>query len=280
MEVRIHIPRPFITITIITVFVLWWTGVISFNFGSKAKVQVDASGGQQTSTIITAATQDVDRERVKQAVLEHREEILRFQVQLLEQEALTEKNPAKLKELTDARAVLLSIIKQRTDSENLMKLSLEQLWEAEGTTFAERAPIPSVVFLWPVEPTIGLSATFNDQNYLQRFGIPHHAIDIPVEQGSPIKAAREGTVEKVAINGMGYSYIVLSHADRMETIYGHITAALVKEGQTVTVGESIALSGGQPGTPGAGSLTTGPHLHFAVRVQGALVDPVPYLPKF
>lgn len=278
MEVRIHIPRPLLTIFIVTVFLLWWTGVLSFNFG-KQKAAVNASGGERVSEIIDGATKDVDRERVKQAVLVHREEILRFQVSLLEEQAITEKDPSKIKDLVDARAALLSIIRQRTDSENLIKLSLEQLWEAEGTTFAERAPIANIVFLWPVDPTLGLSAVFEDRDYLKRFGIPHHAIDIPTGQGTPVKAARNGTVLKVALNGMGYSYIVLTHDDQMETVYGHISSAVVKEGDPVSAGQTIALSGGQPGTPGAGSLTTGPHLHFAVRVAGALVDPQPYLPK-
>lgn len=278
MEVRIHIPRPFLTLTIIAVALLVWNGVISFNLG-KQKPQADASGGVRASAVIAEATQDIDRERVKQAVLDHREEILRFQMQVLEQEALREKNPEKLQALTDTRAVLLSIIRQRTDSEKLLKLSLEQLWEAEGTTYADRAPAPGIAFLWPVEPAIGLSATFDDKAYLERFGFPHHAIDIPTNQGTPIRAARDGVVLKVAMNGIGYSYIVLSHEGNMETIYGHISSALVQSGDSVRAGQSIALSGGQPGTPGAGLLTTGPHVHFAVRVKGALVDPLPYLPS-
>ena len=279
MEVRIHIPRPFLTLTIVVVALLWWNGVISFHFGTQ-KLQGDALGGVGASTVITTATQDIDRERVKQAVLERREEILRYQVQILEEEALTEKDTTKQKELAETRAVLISIIKQRADSEKFLALSLEQLWEAEGTTYADRAPAPDVAFLWPADPTLGLSATFDDPAYLTRFGIAHHAIDIPIDQGSPIRAARAGKVLKVALNGLGYSYIVLSHEGNMETIYGHISGAVVQEGNTVTAGETIGFSGGQPGTPGAGLLTTGPHLHFAVRVNGALVDPQPYLPRF
>ncbi len=279
MEVRIHVPRPLLTLTIIAVALLIWNGVISFNLG-KQKPQADASGGVLASAVIAEATQDIDRERVKQAVLDHREEILRFQVQVLEQEVLREKNPEKLKALTDSRAVLLSIIRQRRDSEKLLKLSLEQLWEAEGTVYADRGPAPGIALLWPVEPALGLSATFDDQAYLKRFGFPHRAVDIPVDQGTPLRAARDGTVLKVSMNGLGYSSVVLSHEGNVETIYGHISSALVQPGDVVRAGQSIALSGGQPGTPGAGLLTTGPHVHFAVRVKGALVDPLPYLPRF
>ena len=278
MEIRIHVPRPLLTFTAIAVFLLWWTGIVAMNFGVK-KAQVDGSGGGAASTLVANATQDFDRERVKQSVLERREEILRYELQILEQEALKEKNPGKLKDLEETRSVLLSIIRQRAESEKLLKLSLEQLWDAEGTVYSDLAPSPGVSFLLPAEPAWGLSATFLDSAYRERFGVPHYAIDIPIAQESAVKAARDGTVLKVALNGLGYSYIVLSHDGQMETVYGHISAAMVKEGERVRAWQMVALSGGRPGTPGAGLLTTGPHLHFGVRVGGTLVDPEPYLPK-
>jgi murein DD-endopeptidase MepM/ murein hydrolase activator NlpD len=99
-----------------------------------------------------------------------------------------------------------------------------------------------------VDPAEGLSATFNDAGYLERFGVPHHAIDIPVLQGSAVRAAQDGTVLKVADNGLGYSYIILSHEGNLETIYGHVSESLVQEGETIRTGQVIARSGGQPGT--------------------------------
>ena len=85
-------------------------------------------------------------------------------------------------------------------------------------------------------------------------------------------------VLKVALNGLGYSYIVLQHEAGLQTIYGHVSDASVQEGTRVTTGEIIGHSGGEPGTLGAGLTTTGPHLHFAVRKDNVLVDPLQYLP--
>jgi murein DD-endopeptidase MepM/ murein hydrolase activator NlpD len=84
-------------------------------------------------------------------------------------------------------------------------------------------------------------------------------------------------VAKVSLNGLGYSYIAIDHADGVQTIYGHVSGSLVQEGDKVRMGSPIGLSGGRPGSEGAGLLTTGPHLHFAVRQDGVLVDPLQYL---
>lgn len=261
---------------IIVIVLLFWTGVLSVH---SLKSDSTGQGGVRPGAVIAGAVQDIDRERVRQAMLGNQEEILRYQVQLLEDQVLRENVPEKLQELRDTRATLLSVIQQRTHSEALLRASLEEIWEAEGTAYTLGNPEARQLVQWPVEPSVGLSATFEDSGYQQRFGVPHHAIDIPVPQGTSIQAPASATVLKVALNGLGYSYIVLSHGEGVETVYGHITSASVKEGDKVFQGQVIGTTGGQPGTAGAGLLTTGPHLHFAVKVGGVLVDPLKYLPQ-
>lgn len=280
MEIRIHLPRPLLTISIVTVFVLWWTGVLTLRLPWMQQEDLSGNvGGQNTAALLTDAIHDVDRQRVTQAVLAKREEILRYQLTLLENEALTLTSPEALKKLGETRAILISIIKQRQQSEALLKLSLEQLWEAEGSSFTTRHVAVTTELDWPVTPSLGISAYFKDTGYKQRFGVDHHAIDIPAAQGTPIRAPADGVVTKVALNGLGYSYIVLSHAGGLQTVYGHITDATVKEGDTVSFGQIVGHTGGRIGSLGAGTFTTGEHLHFAVRVDGVLVDPMEYLPK-
>jgi len=133
-------------------------------------------------------------------------------------------------------------------------------------------------FAWPVDPDRGISAVFRDPGYVGVFGVQHNAVDIPEYQGSPIRAAADGVVYTARDNGYGYSYIILAHADGFTTAYGHVSSILVDEGQTVPKGSIIALSGGMPGTLGAGYMTTGPHLHFEMRLSGSFVDPLNYLP--
>ncbi|MCD6109643.1 peptidoglycan DD-metalloendopeptidase family protein [bacterium] len=132
---------------------------------------------------------------------------------------------------------------------------------------------------WPIPPIRGISAYFHDKSYFATFGIQHNAIDIPTPQGTPIRAPLSGVVYKVKFKGNeSYAYVILAHRNGIQTVYGHVSQVLVKEGDIVLPGEVIALSGATPGSIGAGYLTTGPHLHFEVIKGGKHINPLLVLP--
>lgn len=136
----------------------------------------------------------------------------------------------------------------------------------------------SAILRWPCAPNKGISSYFHDPDYPYRRFFEHAGIDIRLSQSSPVYAAESGYVAKAKDNGLGYNYIMIIHGDNLSTVYGHVSKIDVIAGQYVKKGDVIGLSGGAPGTPGAGQFSTGSHLHFEVRLNGIPVDPLIYLP--
>ena len=98
----------------------------------------------------------------------------------------------------------------------------------------------------------------------------HNGEDIGAPSGTPILAADSGTVVTNTYNAGGYgNYVVINHGNGYATLYGHMSSSAVTLGQTVAKGQVI-------GYVGSTGLTTGPHLHFEVRYNGALTDPLSY----
>lgn len=134
----------------------------------------------------------------------------------------------------------------------------------------------SSVLSWPTAPVKGISATFHDPTYPFRHLFEHPGIDLPVAVGTPIKSSAPGYVAWVK-QGRSYgNYVLVIHANGVATLYAHLSKILVETDQFVVRGETIGLSGGRPGMPGAG-LSTGPHLHFEVRKDGVPTNPMDYL---
>ena len=98
----------------------------------------------------------------------------------------------------------------------------------------------------------------------------HKGVDWAVATGTSVYASCGGTVAKAGW-GSGYGYVVyINHEDGRQTRYGHLSKVLVKAGQKVKQGERIALSGNT-------GVSTGPHLHFEMLINGSQVNPLKYL---
>lgn len=129
-------------------------------------------------------------------------------------------------------------------------------------------------FIWPA----GGGATYISSYYGKRsLNGWHGGIDITrpggKSTGCPVYAAEDGTVKLAKASGSGYGYhVIIDHGNGVQTLYGHMKAGslLVKAGQKVKRGQQI----GQIGSTG---FSTGPHLHFEVRINGNKVNPAPYL---
>jgi len=135
------------------------------------------------------------------------------------------------------------------------RLGADELRRIYGTAFAwpARGPISSW-FGIRADPFTGV----------RRF---HAGIDIVVNLGTPVKAAADGVVADVGYNGNYGNYIILSHGDGYQTLYGHLTAYSVRAGQHVSQGAVMGISGST-------GYSTGPHLHFGLYRNGAAINPL------
>ena len=127
------------------------------------------------------------------------------------------------------------------------------------------------LFNWPIRGTISSNYGYRNHPILKR-QILHSGIDIAAPNGTPIKAPAGG---EVIYDGWLRGYgrvVVLDHGRGYSTLYAHLSASLVKEGQVVKSGATIAKVG-KTGN------TTGYHLHFEVRVYGTPENPIKYLKK-
>ncbi|HZP42688.1 MAG TPA: peptidoglycan DD-metalloendopeptidase family protein [Candidatus Binatia bacterium] len=129
-----------------------------------------------------------------------------------------------------------------------------------------RGGVPS---LWPVHGLV--TSSFGVRSSPLGEGREMHpGIDIQARYGTPVEATADGEVT-FAGRDPGYGgLVVVSHGVGVDTLYGHLSALYVREGQTVRRGQPI-------GAVGASGRATGAHLHYEVRLRGEPVDPSRYL---
>ncbi len=98
----------------------------------------------------------------------------------------------------------------------------------------------------------------------------HKGLDISNKVGTPVLAPAKGTVTFVGFDGAYGLCITMNHGNNIVTHYAHLHTANVKEGQKVQRGDIIAAMGNS-------GRSTGPHLHYEVRISGVPVNPIRYI---
>ena len=126
---------------------------------------------------------------------------------------------------------------------------------------------------WPAPGYTAISSYFGNRPHpILKVNKLHTGVDIKVPLGKNIVAANDG---KVIFSGTYGGYgkaVIIDHGGKTSTLYAHNSKLLVKEGDVVVRGQTISLCGST-------GLSTGPHLHFEVRINGSPVDPLPYVTK-
>jgi murein DD-endopeptidase MepM/ murein hydrolase activator NlpD len=154
---------------------------------------------------------------------------------------------------------------QMTDNQAMDTWSVEQPIK---TVMAYDLKVPdgteAVTYFLPVSVLSGVS---------QGYHAGHPGIDFRSPLQSPVIAMENGKVESITEATLGYGrHVVLKHNNGMETLYAHLALIKVAEGDELKAGDLV-------GTIGTTGWSTGPHLHFEVRVNGEQVNPINYIGK-
>jgi murein DD-endopeptidase MepM/ murein hydrolase activator NlpD len=167
----------------------------------------------------------------------------------------------------ERRAALVSVQQQKAEYlhevEALAAVSASLASRIQTSQSSSSVVPSSSGLIWPVSGPV-------TSGYGWRWGRMHEGIDIAVPAGTPVAAAASGRVIYAGWMGGYGNLVVIDHGGGLATAYGHNSSFAAGTGSSVSQGQTIAYAGST-------GHSTGPHVHFEVRVNGAPVDPLGYL---
>lgn len=245
---------------------------------SRLHIVRDMIGGENDLVGQLQAARDevqAERDAIQQKEAEAAAVAIALEEKRSELAALKAAQQAQRHEVAQARAA-------KQDKLKAVEHNLAQLRREEDDLLAQSRRLTGIIngnsggghgtgsMVWPVHGPVvsGFGWRMHPILHVRRL---HTGIDIAVGYGTPIAAADAGKVIYATwMSGYGNTTIV-DHGGGISTLYAHQSVIGVSFGQTVRKGQTI-------GAVGSTGLSTGPHLHFEVRVNGSPVDPMGYLP--
>ncbi len=175
-----------------------------------------------------------------------------------------------LQEPSAGHRKVVSLVSYTDDGEVSREIEKEEVTYQAVPKIVERGTIVPPTYIKPISGG-RLSSGFGKRNTgIKGASRYHKGVDWATPTGTAVVASSSGVVTRAGW-GSGYGYCVyLRHPDGRETRYGHLSKVLVSVGQSVSQGQKIALSGNT-------GVSSGPHLHFEILVNGSQVNPLNYL---
>ncbi|MCT4542494.1 MAG: peptidoglycan DD-metalloendopeptidase family protein [Vallitalea sp.] len=230
---------------------------------TKALVKYDTNMIDKLNEIKeTIASNEVKLEKEKESLVQLKNEYE------LQKTALNEVHSAKEKEMSN-----LNKDKARAEAEvEAIKREREQIEKAIDK-IKSKLTYGGGKMNWPFTNNRHITSPFKMRWHpvLKRYKF-HSGIDIGSSIGTPVKAVHNGIVTFAGKGSAWGYYILIDHGSGYVTIYAHNSKLLVKKGDKVKIGQTIAKSGNT-------GWSTGPHLHFGVRKDGKWINPLDMLPK-
>lgn len=200
---------------------------------------------------------------VEQLIKEKSAELKRYENQITSKEAEVSAYEKDIKAQEDRIKQIEAEIKRKEEE-------ARKKAEAEGKKY-NTVSIGDIRFIWPCPSSSRVTSQFGDRSSpTEGASTNHKGMDIGASTGSNILAAADGTVTISTYSYSAGNYIMLNHGGGVSTVYMHCSQLLVSPGDAVKQGQVIAKVGST-------GYSTGPHLHFGVRVNGAYVNPAKYV---
>ncbi|MFR0822415.1 MAG: M23 family metallopeptidase [Clostridia bacterium] len=181
---------------------------------------------------------------------------------------ILEKYETELKEFTQVETCVANLYQKPVVTQKARSASVSSYTAGMYATGQNTSTAKVNLGISVIRPVSGVLTS----RFGYRWGRGHKGIDIGASKGTPIKAAAGGTVtlSQYGYNGGYGNYVIVSHGNGVQTVYGHCSSLKVTTGQKVSQGQLIA-------TVGSTGDSTGNHLHFEVRVNGVAQNPLNYV---
>lgn len=215
---------------------------------------------------------ETEKEELKNVQSQYQKERDEFQKQVNELKALEDEKNNIVSGLSDKEKDIQNQIGDLSSYNDNLKKELDQMFKninnnssSKGISYENAGQ----GFITPVSGTITCDFGPRIHPVTHKKGY-HTGLDIGVPQGTPVKASKGGVVVRAEYNSVYGNMVIIDHGNGVQTLYGHSSALLVSKGQKVSQGQVIANAGST-------GMSTGPHVHFEVRVNGQAVDPKNYI---
>lgn len=228
---------------------------------TKVKVEELEKELSDQKQILETVRADVKKQQdeMKGLIDEKKEEISEYETDIANKEKAIREYEEMIAEQDDIIGALEAAVKKAKEKRQQMGVS-DNAASYGGGTFCWPAPSYTRIsddYGWRTHPTLGV----------QQF---HNGVDMAAPSGSSILAAADGEVVAASYNATMGNYVMIDHGGGLFTIYMHASALFVSTGNIVSAGDEIAAVGST-------GRSTGPHLHFGVRLNGSYVNPWNYL---
>ncbi len=227
---------------------------------------------EKTKNTIEEKTKELDKQLVALENYQYEQEE--------EKKALQELKKQKKEELKNYKKKVKSSKKQsdkyaeqaakaEAEVEKLLKAKQEEIDSQNGTAAGGTGGDGTLE--WPLNASGRISSGFGHRSSPTAGASTYHrGLDIAITAGTPVMAAGDGKVVTATYSSSAGNYVMISHGDRLYTVYMHCSSLAVSEGDTVTKGQTI-------GYVGSTGISTGAHLHFGVSKNGTYKNPLNYV---